>query len=497
MALLTEAFNADGSQRNFQVAATILTENRYATPENRIILSESHVRVHYYYDEMDHAIPSSNWNLLGSNTILINEAPTAGYVVKITVSTDGEGLDDAPTNLSTLAANTNQLLSIANNIDAVTTLYSINNQLTSLYNDKVTLDSLYGDKATLDSLYNDKSKLDSLFADKAKLDSLFADKATLDSLYADKAVLDSIFADKATMDSLFADKLVLDSLYADKVKLDSIFADKSKLDSIFNDKIALDDIHNNLATILGAKLDAWNAEAEKLTADSYATEAEDVFVKLYSSDGDGTFTATDTTEYSALHWAAKSQSSSELDSIIANSVQLTGGVGSQGTLTWNNDEETLDLIQNGAVLQLGQEIQVSGKNTSGSIITNGTVCMATGTDGASGNIHIEPYTLVTDPRYIVGVATEDIANNDFGKVSTFGKVRGINTSIYNEGDTLYVSNNGELTNIEPTGSKIAIAFALNSKTNGTILVRTSNIDENRYALSSNIGTIADFEGGLI
>lgn len=50
----------------------------------------------------------------------------------------------------------------------------------------------------------------------------------------------------------------------------------------------------------------WEAVAAKMTADSYATEAEDVVVKIYTSDGDGTYTATDTSEYSALHWSAKS-----------------------------------------------------------------------------------------------------------------------------------------------------------------------------------------------
>jgi hypothetical protein len=57
--------------------------------------------------------------------------------------------------------------------------------------------------------------------------------------------------------------------------------------------------------VTAAQLLEWEAEAERLTANSYATEAEDVFVNTYSSDGDGTFTATPTTEYSALHWAAK------------------------------------------------------------------------------------------------------------------------------------------------------------------------------------------------
>ena len=51
-----------------------------------------------------------------------------------------------------------------------------------------------------------------------------------------------------------------------------------------------------------SQLRAWEAEASKLTSDSYATEPVGVFVKVYTSDGDGTFTATPTTEYSALHW---------------------------------------------------------------------------------------------------------------------------------------------------------------------------------------------------
>jgi len=62
-----------------------------------------------------------------------------------------------------------------------------------------------------------------------------------------------------------------------------------------------------------AQLRMWEAEAERMTADSYATEVEDVYVKTYTSDGDGTFTASDTTEYSALHYSAKSAASS-LDS---------------------------------------------------------------------------------------------------------------------------------------------------------------------------------------
>lgn len=58
-----------------------------------------------------------------------------------------------------------------------------------------------------------------------------------------------------------------------------------------------------------SQLAAWDAEAEVLTANSYALQPEDVFVNIYTSDDDGTFTVTATTEYSSLHWAAKADAS--------------------------------------------------------------------------------------------------------------------------------------------------------------------------------------------
>ena len=67
-----------------------------------------------------------------------------------------------------------------------------------------------------------------------------------------------------------------------------------------------------------AQLSQWAAEANKMTADSYATEAEDAYVKIWSSDGDGTFTATNTTEYSSLHWAVKADKENDVSLLIAN-----------------------------------------------------------------------------------------------------------------------------------------------------------------------------------
>ncbi len=53
-----------------------------------------------------------------------------------------------------------------------------------------------------------------------------------------------------------------------------------------------------------AELDMWNSQAEAMTSDSYANEPENVLVKNWTSNGDGTFTPTDVPNtYSSLHWA--------------------------------------------------------------------------------------------------------------------------------------------------------------------------------------------------
>lgn len=178
---------------------------------------------------------------------------------------------------------------------------------------------------------------------------------------------------------------------------------------------------------------------------------------------------------------------SRINNNIFDSIQLTGGTGTQGTVSWNADEETLDVIQNGAVLQLGQEVQYHCKNQTGSTIANGTAVMAVGTLGASGRIKIAPMdgTVQSNAKFFLGVATEDIANGDDGKVTHFGKVRGIDTSAWSDGDVLWVSDTtaGALTNTQPAQYKIGmpVAFVINSHAaNGTIFVRASSLDEHLY-----------------
>lgn len=165
---------------------------------------------------------------------------------------------------------------------------------------------------------------------------------------------------------------------------------------------------------------------------------------------------------------------------ITTSLQLGGGTGTQGTMSWNTDEDTVDLIQNGTTLQIGQEIHYNVKNQTGSDIPNGTAVMAVGTVGASGRILIAPMDASSsgDPSKYIGITTEDIANGEDGKVTHFGKVRGLNTDAYNEGTVLWLdpTTDGGFTATQPTAPnlKIATAYVVNKHANnGTIFVRAN------------------------
>lgn len=178
-----------------------------------------------------------------------------------------------------------------------------------------------------------------------------------------------------------------------------------------------------------------------------------------------------------------------------------------GELTWNASEETLDLGLNSDVtLQIGQELLVRGKNTTGSIIPNGRVLMTTGAVGNSGVITVGLHDGTQTNGYkIAGIATQDIGVNEVGFSTLRGKIRGINTTgtpygeTWSDGDRLWVSpsGNGALTNIEPTITQLNmfVGIVVSASVNGTIQVRTNGIDENHFV--EYVGTIEEFEGALI
>lgn len=155
----------------------------------------------------------------------------------------------------------------------------------------------------------------------------------------------------------------------------------------------------------------------------------------------------------------------------------------EGLMTWNADDGTIDVgLPGGVVGQMFHETYFDGKNRTGSIIPDGTPVMFAAPVGASGKVEIQP--AIADgsipSQYIMGLASEAIGIGEFGKVTWFGKVRGINTTgtpygeVWSNGDLIYVGTTaGTLTNVEPNApnQRILVATVIVAHSNGTLLLR--------------------------
>lgn len=154
-----------------------------------------------------------------------------------------------------------------------------------------------------------------------------------------------------------------------------------------------------------------------------------------------------------------------------------------GTVAWDGGT-TLGIQMTANVLQPVGEAQYFYIKAD-STITKGQLIMFTGAVGASGVIKGAPATGLTDGQYLMGIAAENIAANGFGLVTSFGHVRGWNTTgapvgeTWADGDILYYNPSiaGGLTKTQPTAPnvKATIAVVVNAAPagSGDVFVRVS------------------------
>jgi len=151
-----------------------------------------------------------------------------------------------------------------------------------------------------------------------------------------------------------------------------------------------------------------------------------------------------------------------------------------GQMSWDETYETVDiLMSNGSNIpvkaHVGQDTYYYVK--ADDTITRGDVLFAYGTEGASGHILARRFTAdgTYDSKRILGLAAKDAVAGDFFHVLHFGKLPTIDTSGYTAGDILFASSTvaGGLTPTPPAAPNniVTIAFALNSKNNGMLVVR--------------------------
>jgi len=161
---------------------------------------------------------------------------------------------------------------------------------------------------------------------------------------------------------------------------------------------------------------------------------------------------------------------------FADGTAVTAAAGKQwynGTTgSWN-----LGMGGGNITQQVGEEFFRYGKASSAISDTNLQLVYKTGVVGASGVITFAPTIAgITDPDQILGIATESIALNGFGRVTTMGIVRGINTtgSVYGEtwadnDDIWYNPVTGGLTKTKPVAPniKLQIGTVINAGSGGS------------------------------
>ena len=163
--------------------------------------------------------------------------------------------------------------------------------------------------------------------------------------------------------------------------------------------------------------------------------------------------------------------------------------------------------------QVGEELFVYGKASSAITDSPLQIIYQTGTVGASGVITFAPtITNITDGTLILGVATESLALNGFGRITSYGVVRGITTNgtafgeTWADGDEIYYNPvTGNPTNIKPVAPNVKVSVGTLIKAgsggSGSIQVEINHgsvlggTDSNVQLTSPTNGNILTYDGG--
>ena len=150
-----------------------------------------------------------------------------------------------------------------------------------------------------------------------------------------------------------------------------------------------------------------------------------------------------------------------------------------GSMYWDSGNLTPTVVLNANTdLQLGQENIALVYNGTGSTITAGSVVAVSGAQGQRPSVSLADADSEALSAPTLGIATESIANGAEGFVTTFGFVRGINTSAFTAGAPIYLSQTaGQFTATRPSAPAHTVALGWVIKVNassGEVFVNINN-----------------------
>lgn len=151
----------------------------------------------------------------------------------------------------------------------------------------------------------------------------------------------------------------------------------------------------------------------------------------------------------------------------------------QGRTFWDSGNGTTSTyLNNDVTLQNGQEIVTLVYNGTGSTITNGSVVAVAGAQGQRPSVVLADADTESTSASTLGIATQDIPNGTEGFVTSFGFIRGIDTSTFTAGEPIYLSQTaGQFTSTRPSAPAHTVFLGWVVKVNassGEVFVHISN-----------------------
>lgn len=152
-----------------------------------------------------------------------------------------------------------------------------------------------------------------------------------------------------------------------------------------------------------------------------------------------------------------------------------------GRLHWNDTDGTLEFQMKGGLVtqQIGMEQFIHVKSSNNTERAEGKVVYATGSDGVNILVAYAQASSESASSRTLAVMTETITGGNKGYATTFGLVRGLNTSALTEGAAIWLSPTvpGGLTTTKPSAPDhlVFIGYCLRSNNNnGVIFVSIQN-----------------------
>jgi len=190
----------------------------------------------------------------------------------------------------------------------------------------------------------------------------------------------------------------------------------------------------------------------------------------------GSATSTGTPSTLALRDA---EGAAEFGGVQVDTTPTVAQTGAPGKMVWNDVDGTIEFQLKGGnvTLQLGQEQVLRVRNAEATTLVDGEVVYLSGSTGVHNTAWRASNLTEAASARTIGVVTEPIAAGAEGYVTTFGMVRGLDTSHLTEGALVYLGTAGAttVTAAVPPAHNVVVGYCVKkSGGNGAIFVHVQN-----------------------